>query len=159
MPPDDESLPQSLQRWLGEAGVDLNRVELLPYVPHDELSTIYGNTDVGLFPNRCEGGTNLVMMEYMACGRPVVATDYGGHADVVTDANSVRLRHWRLQPIFRDGEAIAFWSEPDIEEVVEGLERVYNDRKLRVRLGQQAARELSAWTWTRMAQDLLPLLE
>jgi glycosyltransferase involved in cell wall biosynthesis len=53
------------------------------------FANIYRNTDVGIFPNRCEGGTNLVLMEYMACGRAVVASDNTGHADVVTRENAL----------------------------------------------------------------------
>jgi hypothetical protein len=39
-------------------------------------------TDCGLFPNRCEGGTNLVAMEYASIGRPIVANALTGHADI-----------------------------------------------------------------------------
>ena len=38
------------------------------------MPQVYQNTDVGIFPSRCEAGTNLVMMEYMACGKPAIAT-------------------------------------------------------------------------------------
>jgi glycosyltransferase involved in cell wall biosynthesis len=74
---------QLYQRICAENGMDPSRTAILPSTPYQELPNIYRNTDVGLFPNRCEGGTNLVMMEYMACGRPVVATNGSGHKDII----------------------------------------------------------------------------
>lgn len=37
---------------------------------------------VGLFPNRAEGGTNLVLMEAIACGLPCIASAHTGHMDI-----------------------------------------------------------------------------
>jgi glycosyltransferase involved in cell wall biosynthesis len=155
---ESEPLEASLHRWLVGAGVDLDRVDILPHVSHGELAPIYGNSDVGLFPNRCEGGTNLVMMEYMACGRPVVAADYSGHRDVLTEANSIRLGNWRPQLVYQNDCASACWCEPDIEEVIEGLEEAYRNRERIVALGCRAASDLSHWTWDRTARGFLPLL-
>jgi hypothetical protein len=42
------------------------------------LARLCRNTNVGFFPNRCEGGTSLVLMEYMACGRPVTPQSRAG---------------------------------------------------------------------------------
>lgn len=55
---------------------------ILPQLTHLELAREMANTDCGLFPNRCEGGTNLVLMEYAACGGIVVANWRTGHYDV-----------------------------------------------------------------------------
>lgn len=158
---DDRSFDDLLQRWLVGTGLDLSRVELVPRLANADLAAIYGNSDVGLFPNRCEGATNLVMMEYMACGRPVVATDFSGHRDILTEANSLRLRRWRLAPFFRDGvgRPVAMWCEPDVDEIVEALEYAYHDRSRLAALGCRAAADLSEFTWERAARSFLPLLE
>ena len=37
----------------------------LGWVPNWQMAAILRDMDVGLFPNRCEGGTNLVAMEAM----------------------------------------------------------------------------------------------
>ena len=76
---------EAMTRLLAENGLDVSRVITLGPRPNALLARIYRNTDVGLFPNRCEGGTNLVLMEYMACGKPVVAVDATGHRDVVRE--------------------------------------------------------------------------
>lgn len=80
-------LPSSLQFHLYQMlftvnGIDSDRVTILPQLSHADLAREMANTDAGLFPNRCEGGTNLVLMEYAAQGRPVIANVQTGHADV-----------------------------------------------------------------------------
>jgi glycosyltransferase involved in cell wall biosynthesis len=154
----DDRFIDALRRWLTATGVDLSRVRLLPPRPNANLAAIYGDSDIGLFPNRCEGATNLVLMEYLACGRTVVATDFSGHRDVLSEANSLRLRAWRPQPVFRDGMSVAVWCEPDVEEIVERLEHAYRNRDRLEDLARQAAADMMAFTWNRAARRFLHLL-
>ncbi|MHB8621352.1 MAG: glycosyltransferase family 4 protein, partial [Chloroflexota bacterium] len=67
---------------LVENGIDLSRAVVLYPRSNATMGRVYANTDVALFPNRCEGGTNLVLMEYMACGKPAVVSYSSGHRDV-----------------------------------------------------------------------------
>lgn len=63
-------------------GIPLHRFTILPHLTHGQLAAEMAATDCGLFPNRCEGGTNLVAMEYASIGRPIVANALTGHADI-----------------------------------------------------------------------------
>ena len=72
-------------------GIDLDRVITVLPKNNAQMARLYKNTDVGLFPNRCEGGTNLVLMEYMACGKPVIGGRSGGVVDAVDDGRSGRI--------------------------------------------------------------------
>ena len=67
---------------LEQNGVSPNQFTVLAPMEHADLAREMANTDCGVFPNRCEGGTNLVMMEYAACGGKVIANTLTGHADV-----------------------------------------------------------------------------
>lgn len=40
-------------------GLDMERVRLYPATSHDRMAQLYHDSDVGLFPNRCEEGTDL----------------------------------------------------------------------------------------------------
>jgi glycosyltransferase involved in cell wall biosynthesis len=62
--------------------IDPSRFTILGMLDHIDLAEQMAQTDVGLFPNRCEGGTNLVLMEYAAIGRGVIANPLTGHRDV-----------------------------------------------------------------------------
>lgn len=85
-------------------GIPRDRFTILPQLDQPSLAAAMRNTDVGLFPNRCEGGTNLVLMEYAACGKRAVANTCTGHADV-KDLIGIRIpagedeNHWADQPL------------------------------------------------------------
>lgn len=55
----------------------LDRVELKGYVKHDELPKYIRQAAVGIFPQSVSlrGRWSVKLLEYMACGRPIVATD------------------------------------------------------------------------------------
>jgi glycosyltransferase involved in cell wall biosynthesis len=66
---------------LGLAG----RVRLLGARPHTELPSLYGAADVLVLASSREGWAN-VLLEAMACGTPVVASNIWGNPEVVRDA-------------------------------------------------------------------------
>ena len=59
-------------------GLDASRIVTCDLMAPELLPELYRRTHLGVFPNRCEGGTNLVLMEYMACGRPVIVSQRSG---------------------------------------------------------------------------------
>ena len=58
------------------------RVRLLGARPHAELPALYGTADVLVLASKREGWAN-VLLESMACGTPVVASDIPGNDEVV----------------------------------------------------------------------------
>ena len=144
---------------LAANGVDATRAIHLGPLPNAAMARVYRNSDIGLFPSRCEGGTNLVMMEYMACGRPAIATFGSGHKDVLTDENSLPLRRLR-QATVRDGDdAPKVWHDAELEEVVERLEWAYQNRERLAVLGARAAQDMTRFTWANTARAFLELLQ
>ena len=144
---------------LAANGVDATRAIHLGPLPNAAMARVYRNSDVGLFPSRCEGGTNLVLMEYMACGRPAIATFGSGHKDVLTDENSLPLRRLR-QATVRDGDdAPKVWHDAELEEVVEKLEWAYQNRERLAVLGARAAQDMTRFTWANTARAFLELLQ
>ncbi|MBC7908751.1 MAG: glycosyltransferase family 4 protein [Rhodospirillaceae bacterium] len=69
---------EALARRLGVS----DRVRFLGEVPHDRLAEIYTSADALVLASSREGWAN-VLLEAMACGTPVVATDIWGTAEVV----------------------------------------------------------------------------
>jgi len=128
-------------------GIDMTRVTLHPSVDNSRMASIYANSDLGLFPNRCEGGNNLVMCEYMACGRPVVASSLTGHADVITTDNAFGLSGYTPLVFRLDGLETGVWFEPSVEEVIMLLERAYSNRKLILSKGLAASVGMQRLSW------------
>lgn len=74
--------PEFFRSLMRNNGIADSQFTILPQLSHTDLAREMANTDFGLFPNRCEGGNNLVLQEYASCGRRVVANAMTGHADV-----------------------------------------------------------------------------
>lgn len=148
-----------MTRLLAENGLDVSRVVTLGPRPNALMARIYRNTDVGLFPNRCEGGTNLVLMEYMACGKPVVAVDATGHRDVVRAEHAMVIKIKGENTIGGPGGAVARWPEPDLDDAVEKLEWAYQHRAEAAALGSKAGEAMKKCTWSEAAKGFLRMLE
>lgn len=82
-------------------------------VPNGQMATVYRECHVGLFPNRSEGGTNLVAMEAIACGVPCIISGCTGHLDLWDMAG----RNTMVTGM-RDGE-------PILDSVLECLEHAF----------------------------------
>jgi glycosyltransferase involved in cell wall biosynthesis len=136
--------------------LDADRIYTVDLVPNGTQRDLYRQTDLGVFPNRCEGGTNLVLMEYMACGKPVVAANGSGQRDIVTADNALLLDDLRDVAIKDDhGRVFARWQDPALDELVAQIEYAYHHRDAIRRLGQQAGQDLKAFTWAHSARQLL----
>lgn len=144
-----------INNLLYDNGIDLDRTITLELVDNYKLPEIYKLTDIGLFPNRCEGGTNLVLMEYMATGRTVIATYATGHKDIVNNNNAYLLNNNRELKILDNNTILFDWVEPDIDEVIAKLEYAYFHREENVQKGVIAAKELKNFTWENSAKSLI----
>ena len=61
---------------------DLDNIELTGYVPRKRLLWLYRNAEIFTFPSHYEG-LPTVILEAMACGLPVVASDIPAHRDII----------------------------------------------------------------------------
>jgi glycosyltransferase involved in cell wall biosynthesis len=66
------------------------RVRILPVRPQRDLATVYSAADIVVLASAREGWPN-VLLEAMACGTPVVATDVGGVPEIVTNRVAGRI--------------------------------------------------------------------
>ncbi|MEI7473898.1 MAG: glycosyltransferase family 4 protein [bacterium] len=147
----------TINKILTDNGIDLRRVISVPPVPNTSLARIYKNTDIGLFPNRCEGGTNLVLMEYMACGKPTIASYNSGHKDILTSENSIKIEEMKQIKINKERRDVAVWDEPNLDEIISHLEWAYNNRESLKLIGNKAGEDLCQTTWAKSAENFYKL--
>jgi ADP-heptose:LPS heptosyltransferase/glycosyltransferase involved in cell wall biosynthesis len=137
-------------------GIDPTRVITYPIVSNHQLRSLYQQTDLGLFPNRCEGGTNLVLMEYMACAKPVIAAYTSGHKDILTENNSLMLTQLRKFPVHdQQNRLVSSWEEPSLDELIAEIEHAYHHRDEIKAIGRQAGEDLKKYTWKGAAAKVL----
>jgi glycosyltransferase involved in cell wall biosynthesis len=137
-------------------GLDPSRIFTVDLVPNETQRDLYKKTDLGLFPNRCEGGTNLVLMEYMACAKPVIGAYSTGQRDVLSSENALLLKDIHTHEVRGpEGSLVATWTEPSLEELIAQIEFAYQNRGRIAELGRRAGEDLKKLTWTHTAKSLL----
>jgi glycosyltransferase involved in cell wall biosynthesis len=144
--------------WAIANGVPAHALIALGKVPNIAMPHVIREADVALFPNRCEGGTNLVAMECMACGIPTVLSANTGHLDLLQRPDAA-YRLERQGPASCEGYETQDWGESDVEEIVEKLEAVWRDRDAAAAAGRRGAAFLATMTWERQVGRLLQAIE
>lgn len=151
----------ALEPWLVANGVPSGAILDLGALPNSQMAQTIREADVALFPNRCEGGTNLVAMETMACGVPVILSANTGHLDLLAESGAA-IPLTRQQPVrgrcplYRGTEG---WGESDVAEMIERLEEAYRDRNATRERGARGAGFLHrVWTWRQRTAEILEVL-
>jgi glycosyltransferase involved in cell wall biosynthesis len=143
--------------WVAREGIDENAFLDMRTLPNWELPALLREADVAVFPNRCEGGTNLVAMEAMACGVPCLLSANTGHLDVIGEGHCYALSDQR--PVADPTGDREGWGESSVEEIVEALERVYADRAEAAARGRRAVAFVADMSWPNQIDRLLAALD
>lgn len=157
---EQQGFPKWYEAMLDMNGLPADRVSDCRHRLQREMVSFYEATDIGLFPNRCEGGTNLVMMEYLATGRPVIATDATGHRDITRGlGHSWFPLRGKTRPIYDSiGEhKIANWFFTCQSAILDSLEIAYKHRTLLPNMGKHCNRHMQQFTWEKTAQGFASL--
>jgi glycosyltransferase involved in cell wall biosynthesis len=136
--------------WTTANGIPRHQVLHLGKIPNAEMPRIMREMDVAVFPNRCEPATNLVAMEIMGCGIPVILSRNTGHRDLIEPDNCYVLE--RQEAI--SGAEFEHWGESDVDEIVAALEAAFADREGRKSRGAAGSAKVTGLSWTRMTAQL-----
>ncbi len=119
--------------------LDLTREWVLRtgWVADDELPALYAGAEAVLSPSLGEG-FDLPLLEALACGAAVVASDIPVHVE-----------HF--------GPAVRLFRSGDWEALAEGVEEMIEDGSAAGRLREQGVRHAAGFTWERAARDHLEL--
>ncbi|MFN3656968.1 MAG: glycosyltransferase [Pseudolabrys sp.] len=118
----DDGIGPTLRAQAVALGLSENILFLGPY---NDIPGVLGTADVGLLTSHQEGFSNA-LLEYMASGLAVVATDVGGNPEAVVA-----------------GESGLIVPPRDPERLAEALVRLGTDAALRRRLGDNARRRVA----------------
>ncbi len=101
----------------------------------DDLVALYNLSDAFVLPSLWEG-FGIPLLEAMACGTPVIASDRCSIPEVV-------------------GEAAALFDAPDVDALEDVLYNVLKDKELRNRLSKKGLERAQAFSWQRAAKETL----
>jgi len=122
-------------------------VRLVGDVPHERVGAFLRAADVVAIPSVRDERGNVdglpnVVLEALACGRPVVASRVGGIPDVVADE--------------QNGLLVA---PGDAHALAGALRRLHGDRALAERLAREARTGAEAWSWEAHGRRLLAVYQ
>ncbi|SNS81601.1 Glycosyltransferase involved in cell wall bisynthesis [Noviherbaspirillum humi] len=124
----------ALENLARKLGVN-DRVKILGSIPHDQLRQYYGAADALVLASSREGWAN-VLLESMACGTPVLATNVSGTPEVVTAP-----------------EAGSLINERSVEGIVGAVKTLRTTTRDRIKTRQFAER----FSWDETTQGQLQL--
>lgn len=130
---------------------EVGNVQLLGFVPNEQLPLIQAAGDVLLMPHERQvldsGGGDIAeltspmkMFEYLASGRPILASDLPILREVLNEGNAVLL------------------PPEDVEAWNAALVGLVKDDQRRAALGEHARRDARRYTWTERARKALEAL-
>ena len=128
---------QELQELARDLQLD-GRLTFTGYIPDDDLAEIYNVASCLVLPSFSEG-FGLPVVEAMACGLPVAASDRSSLPEVMGDAG---LLFDPTQP----------------EEMSAAIRRLMSDAELRRSSRQRGLERASYYTWERGADELMAVL-
>jgi len=119
-----------------------NRIVFKPPVPYIRIPEHIAQADAGVLPFPDWKGWNtssfIKLFEYLACGRPVVATKIPAHTNIL------------------QGRDFVFWAEESTpEELAEAVKKAYEARDHYEKLGEKSREFIKhKYTWEKQAEKL-----
>jgi glycosyltransferase involved in cell wall biosynthesis len=148
-----------LEGWLFANGLPASAVVNLGFVANALMPGVFREVDLAVFPNRCEGGTNLVAMEAMATGVPVVLSANTGHRDIIRDGACWALTRQPAPAHAPEGVGTDGWGESDVDELLAAMEEAYQNRDEARRRGLAGSVVMRALSWKQQTAAILAALK
>lgn len=128
----------NLKTWVEQQGY--KNVVFTGFVDSDaQLAWLYENCDAYVFPSLMEG-FGLPPLEAMTYNAPVVASNAASIPEVC-------------------GDAAHYFDPLDVEDMSQKIDEVLTDKKIRVRLVKNGAKQLKKYSWRCMAQQTLDIYD
>lgn len=128
------------ERILGERYVD--DVEIIGGVPYDDLPRYYRTADIFCSPATGGESFGIVLLEAMAAGAPVLASNIPGYASVIGDTGTGML-----------------FEPSDEVSLANAIVRLMQQPELRARMAARGREHVQRFSWDRVASEILSYYE
>src|SRR3989338_11589177 len=133
---------------------DVSNIVLVGHKPHVEIPMYLKAADVLVLPNSAAPGKDprfsaysrndtspIKLFEYMASGRPIVASDLPSLREILNDENAL------------------FAHPDDAEDLKRGIEKLLKDEAVARTLAENAQNDVKKYTWEKRADLMLEFIE
>ncbi len=154
-----------IERQIANLGLDPNggriHFSLNQLIPTYQLGVLYRSADCFVLTTRGEGW-GMPVIEAMACGLPVIATDWSAHCDFMNEANAYPLPVDALVPAQAKCPYYAGfrWAEPSYSHLRRLMRHVFEHQSEARAKGEWASRDVRQnWTWQQGASKIVARLD
>lgn len=133
-----------LRSVISTSSLDQDRIIIIDdALSQSDMSGLFHACDVYISLHRGEG-FGIGMAEAMACGKPVIATNYSANTEFCTDETSIPVPYKMTSPSKAEIDNPAYshvtsWAEPDIDFAASALAKCYKDRNFAKQIGSTGA--------------------
>jgi len=136
-------------------------VPKITFIPEEytvkQLNELYNSCDVFVSPTRAEA-FNIPCLEAMACGKPVITTDFGGQLDFVNSQNGW-IVGGELTEVTHEVEYEGIkWFNVNIDELKQKLRWAFLHPDTCKRKGECSQNSIKNLTWANTAKQIHSLL-
>jgi len=117
----------------------LKNTEFVGFIPENKLNEFYNSLDLFIFPSYYEG-FGLPILEAMACGIPVIASNKGSLPEIMGGAGILINPH-----------------EP--KEAIVKIKKIVKNGKLQEKLGMRGIKRAKNFDWDKTTKETLKLYE
>ena len=126
-------------------------------IPYDKLVELYNKAHVLVAPSRSDA-FNIPGIEAMACGLPVITTNFGGQTDYCDKENSWiiggELEEVKHELLYEGVK----WLTPNINELRESMRFTYENQDIVKTMGKHALETAKTLTWDNSAKKVKGLI-
>lgn len=126
------NLKEKLEKKVCKANIQ-NKVEILGIVKHYKIADFYKKADLFVLPSLNEGMSNS-LLEAMASGLAVIATNTGGSKELINEKNGIIIEKQNRNNIFK------------------ALEKIYLDKELLKSMKLESRKKAEKMSWNGVAE-------
>ena len=158
---------KDIQPWLISEGIPERNILIPSVMNNAQLPSLIKQSDTAVFVSRCEGGTNLMAMETLACGIPTLLSENTGHLDLLNSKiphaigikrASIKTNSKKISEAY-GGDEQEIWGESDPDSLVEQWMMQLQNRSYWREKRIDNAASMKAWSWNKSMESLINKLK